>query len=657
MVVFQRKLKIFWQQHTRQIILLVSLLLLGLFCAIVLNRAWVGDDSYITFRVVDNLHHGYGLRWNVDERVQVYTHPLWLLCIAFLHLFTGEVYLTSLFFSVVLSLSVLIVFFLSEQNNPAIWLGFILFSFSSAFVDYSTSGLENPLSHFLLMLFVVLYIRVINLDTVKHDSIFWLSLIAGLGCLNRLDYVLIYLPMLAFLFFRYPKKGKALLLMMVGFLPLIGWLFFATLYYGFPLPNTYYAKLGNWLTRAELIHQGWQYIRHTLWNDPITGIVLLTGLLMNVIHRSWERLFITLGGVVYAVYVIWVGGDFMEGRFLTGIFLIFIIQLVHYDLSSLKLIHYSWIVVLLVFFNMYASVPTFVAQSWDFVEPWNDGVVNERYFYAYDTGLFRNGILNHQPGHDWVGDGRELREECALNPCVVDMYSVGFAGYYAGSNVHIVDRLGLGSALMARIPPSYTTDWRTGHFERVVPTGYVEYLSTGDLSAVADPPTQEYVQHLEQLTKADGLMTKERLHEIFSFSGNRYESLIETEIYIYPNLISMSLDEFPVQQIGLPWNDEANILVYNSGLRVDCSGEFHHTEILLTAAQLGNFEVVFYDETMEEIGRMRYHISSTSRTVENLLVVPVEIAQQGYWYFHILPRKGEVYQDGKFTVNAIRLQN
>lgn len=37
---------------------------------LVVWRAWVCDDAYISFRVVDNALHGYGLRWNVDERLR-----------------------------------------------------------------------------------------------------------------------------------------------------------------------------------------------------------------------------------------------------------------------------------------------------------------------------------------------------------------------------------------------------------------------------------------------------------------------------------------------------------------------------------------------------------------------------------------------------------
>ena len=46
---------------------------------LVYTRAWIGEDAFITFRTVDQFVHGNGLRWNVDERVQAYTHPLWML--------------------------------------------------------------------------------------------------------------------------------------------------------------------------------------------------------------------------------------------------------------------------------------------------------------------------------------------------------------------------------------------------------------------------------------------------------------------------------------------------------------------------------------------------------------------------------------------------
>ena len=52
--------------------LFVTLLFIILIVVIIIN-AWLCDDAYISFRVVKNFVNGYGLRWNIFERVQVFT--------------------------------------------------------------------------------------------------------------------------------------------------------------------------------------------------------------------------------------------------------------------------------------------------------------------------------------------------------------------------------------------------------------------------------------------------------------------------------------------------------------------------------------------------------------------------------------------------------
>jgi hypothetical protein len=64
-------------------------------CVFVLSRAWIADDAFITYRVIDNLLAGHGLRWNVDERVQVFTHPLWALLHVPLYAVSGSLPFTS----------------------------------------------------------------------------------------------------------------------------------------------------------------------------------------------------------------------------------------------------------------------------------------------------------------------------------------------------------------------------------------------------------------------------------------------------------------------------------------------------------------------------------------------------------------------------------
>ena len=46
---------------------------------LILYQTTLTIDALITFRVIDNFVHGYGLRWNIAERVQAYTNPLWML--------------------------------------------------------------------------------------------------------------------------------------------------------------------------------------------------------------------------------------------------------------------------------------------------------------------------------------------------------------------------------------------------------------------------------------------------------------------------------------------------------------------------------------------------------------------------------------------------
>ena len=50
--------------------------------AVGVRLAWLGDDAFITLRSVENWVTGNGMRWNADERVQTFTHPLWMMLLA-----------------------------------------------------------------------------------------------------------------------------------------------------------------------------------------------------------------------------------------------------------------------------------------------------------------------------------------------------------------------------------------------------------------------------------------------------------------------------------------------------------------------------------------------------------------------------------------------
>ena len=129
------------------------------FLLIILKNAWVCDDSYITFRVIDNFVNGYGLRWNIDERVQAFSNPLWLLIVTPFYFFTHEFYLTSIIISILFSVTAVVIMSVKLRVNPS-WLiaGISILICSNSFVDYSTSGLENALSYLLMIVFLTIYL-------------------------------------------------------------------------------------------------------------------------------------------------------------------------------------------------------------------------------------------------------------------------------------------------------------------------------------------------------------------------------------------------------------------------------------------------------------------------------------------------------------------
>ena len=116
-------------------------------------------------------------------------------------------------------------------------------------------------------------------------------------------------------------------MVVLGFLPFIGWEIFATIYYGFPFPNTAYAKLNNWVSSDALLKNGFLYLKNSLLWDPITLTVILSGAVSAFIRKNRAGILLGVGALLYVFYIVKIGGDFMSGRFLSGPFLIGVILL------------------------------------------------------------------------------------------------------------------------------------------------------------------------------------------------------------------------------------------------------------------------------------------------------------------------------------------
>ena len=123
-------------------------------------------------------------------------------------------------------------------------LGVLALTYSIAFVDYSTSGLENPLSHLILVVFLWVYLRRGGVRPVCSASLGRLGGGEPDGHLAAVSSRLGPDALEATKVAVSVVDGR-------GSLPLLLWLGFSLFYYGFLFPNTAYAKLNNGVPRRR----------------------------------------------------------------------------------------------------------------------------------------------------------------------------------------------------------------------------------------------------------------------------------------------------------------------------------------------------------------------------------------------------------------------
>lgn len=547
------------RQYSSQDKIAIIFLIL-LFAAVALRTAWLCDDAFISFRVVDNFVNGYGLVWNIGERVQVFTNPLWVLVISLLYYFTSEIYFTSIVLSILLTIiSLIIISFRISGSLLAVILAITVLTLSKSFTDYTTSGLENPLTYLLITLFYWQFLKSRNV----FEDFLKLCLIASLMSLNRMDTVLFCIPALTYSFLKMPWK-KGIYAALIGFSPFIVWELFALIYYGFALPNTFYAKLQNGVPASELIVQGIVYYLDSLNLDPITLLMIGFGIVTAIYSRRNKSILLAAGLVLYLLYIVRIGGDFMSGRF----FAVPLLGSVMLFVTSGYIRHRSHFLIFLVIFILVGisapRSPLFSDKRYglDLKEaPTAQGIVDERAFYYRKTGLLQVGLRNGFENHSWYMSGKIFAESGSK---LTEIYSVGLFGFAAGPQVHIIDLHGLCDPLLSRLPTQFLGQWRIGHFGRISPRGYSESILSSK-NVIQDELLSEYYGKLLKLTTGD-ILSGDRLSEIWNFNIGRYDHLIQGYIN---NPLKIDYREISVPKArGTTWDDKSNVVLGPKGLMV-----------------------------------------------------------------------------------------
>lgn len=299
---------------------LLFLLVAGALLFAVHNR-FVQDDAFISFRYAQNLARGNSLVWNIGERVEGYTNFLWVV------LMTPAFWLSAdpVTYSYVLSLaSFLITLVLGYKLASVIWVDkragvvtvFLLgvnFSFSS----YATGGLETQFG-IALILSVIWMVYQFN----KRRSFAW-SFVAGLitacSIMTRMDSALIILPFLLLLLcevWEGRDRGNMARLFVYGLsvaIPLIVWMACRKGYYGDWVPNTFHIKTQGSSYIRGIYYQVLFYTVYGLF-IPVAVCLAQAKLLFHACAERRVALCLLLGFGLWSLYLVKVGGGFMEFR-------------------------------------------------------------------------------------------------------------------------------------------------------------------------------------------------------------------------------------------------------------------------------------------------------------------------------------------------------
>lgn len=297
---------------------------------------WVDEDAFINFRIIDNLVAGHGLVYNLGERVEADSDPLWLFSLTGLH---GILPFMSLeWLSVVLGLICTGVGFLaggrgvqrligSRDEDTVFPLGMLMVAVVAGVWEFATSGLEMSMVFLWLGLCFLLLVRAEGSRRRGAPA----AVVMGLGVLIRPELALESVVFVAALLVvvtapgwseahRRLSRGAGVVAAALA-LP-VAFELFRMGYYALVVPNTGLAKAGG----SSWWSQGVTYLWNLLAPYALWLPLLLAVPLVLLRARQWwgrgDRIGVMVmatpiaAGLVDVFYVVRVGGDYMHARLL-----------------------------------------------------------------------------------------------------------------------------------------------------------------------------------------------------------------------------------------------------------------------------------------------------------------------------------------------------
>ncbi|HEV3229115.1 MAG TPA: hypothetical protein VGY97_06555 [Solirubrobacteraceae bacterium] len=470
-----------------------------LLAALAWRHRWMSDDGFINLRVVDNIQHGFGPVFNIDERVEAYTSPLWIAIIWALSVVAPFLSLEYIAVGAGIALSLvglaagtrgslLLGHRGRSDSRIAVPVGAVVVATLAPFWDFATSGLDTGLT------FAWLGICFMGLASVVVDRGSRPRLVAvvvGLGPLVRPDLGIFALGFLIVLMVsRWAERGPRTLTLLAWAAALpIAYQVFRMGYFAAVVPNTALAKDAGQADWAR----GWFYLKdllttYWLWIPLGALAACLTALLIRLRSAGANRAALLVGvtmacALLHALYVVRLGGDFMGARMLLPAVFALALPVAVVGLSPARLlvpaalVVAAWGVVSLSTLRPHARASPYRIEDTreSFIQATNNlHPVSLQDFRGIPFLWLQDGVTLRRLS---VSGGRRvvLRPRTSLGPLqvaaralptlrahVVESFeAIGIAGFAAGPYVHIVDVHGLADPIAARLP--ITSRYEAGH--------------------------------------------------------------------------------------------------------------------------------------------------------------------------------------------------
>ena len=507
-----------------------------IFIGVITLLAWQSDDSYHAYIMAKNLVDGNGFVYNIGQRATASTCPLFTLVVAAGYFVIRDMFFVSLLINIVFSaiaFNILLKYFCRTKKQIVFCLITLIGSVS--FVSYTTSGLENSMLFFLGAIFMKLFFAS---ERYNAKTMFKLAILVALIAMTRMDAVLIFAPMAVFVYLTKRDGvsfGKAVLLGIAGLLPFVLWELFSTFYYGFPFPNTAYAKLGTDFALRDYLIRGARYYLNAAICDPVILVVPLFVLLAAISVWKAQYIVCMTGPVIYGFYLLFIGGDFMMGRHFT---LLFFISLICYidienrefsELGRGASFHrtFTGFIIAAVAFTATSHV---ITDQFLFGRTFGSPISDERAGYFTTSSLFNNVVSLIRTGdlciqNTWNDDSvKELRDNEMSGGILTSV--PGITKYY-NNDLYLNDLYALGDPYLAHLPAVKEHGWRIGHMWREAPVGYMNLVryewGTG---AIKNKAAKEYYEIIDEITRGD-LFDPDRIAKVININLGRYNYLLE----------------------------------------------------------------------------------------------------------------------------------